>query len=88
MSSESALAVAAQSPGHAAVAVAADQGFAVGDEVTVTAADYAHDEVAGKVVGLDGTESVIERRDGRAGVVHVHFPRIGFHIKAVRKEGA
>jgi len=88
MPSDAAIAVAAQSAGHAPASVAADQGFAAGDEVTVTPADYAHDEVAGTIVGLDGTESVIELRDPRAGLVHVHFPRIGFHIKAVRKEVA
>jgi len=88
MSSDAAIAVAAEARSHAPVAVAADQGFAAGDEVTVTPADYAHDEVAGVLVGLDGGESVVERRDPRAGLVHVHFPRIGFHIKAVRKEVA
>ena len=88
MSSDAAIGVAAGSGGHAPAAVAAGHGFAAGDEVTVAAADYAHDEIAGTIVGLDESESVIERQDPRAGLVHVHFPRIGFHIKAVRKEGA
>jgi len=38
------------------------------------------------LVGLDGEELVIARTDERAGLVHVHFPRIGFHIKAVKKD--
>jgi glutathione S-transferase len=87
LSSDAAIAIAAAAGGHAPAAVAPTQGFAAGDQVTVVPADYAHDEVAGTLVGLDGTESVLERRDPRAGLVHVHFPRIGFHIKAVRKEG-
>ena len=62
------------------------QGFAAGDAVTVAAADYAHDDIAGTIVGLDGEEVVIARTDERAGLVHVHFPRIGFHIKAVKKD--
>ncbi len=32
------------------------------------------------------TRSSSQRDDARAGRVHVHFPRIGFHIKAARKE--
>jgi glutathione S-transferase len=88
VSSDAAIEVAAGSRSHAPAAVATGEGFTAGDEVTVTPADYAHDEVAGTIVGLDADESVIERSDPRAGVVHVHFPRIGYHIKAVRKEGA
>src|SRR5262249_7400402 len=57
------------------------QGFAAGDEVLVTPTDYAHDSVAGRLVGLDAGEVVVERNDARAGTVHVHFPRIGFQIK-------
>jgi hypothetical protein len=54
--------------------------------VTVSAADYAHDEIAGMLVGLDADEVVLARDDERAGRVHVHFPRIGFHVKAAKKE--
>jgi len=68
--------------------VADGQPFAAGAEVTVVASDYAHDEIVGAVVGLDDDEVVIARTDARAGRVHVHFPRIGFHIKALKKENA
>jgi len=57
------------------------QGFAAGDEVLVTPTDYAHDPVAGRLVGLDAGEVVVERQDARAGTVHVHFPRVGFQIR-------
>jgi len=57
-----------------------------GSAVTVTASDYAHDEIAGTLVGLDGDEIVVARDDARAGHVHVHFPRIGFHVKGAKKE--
>lgn len=82
MGSDEAIALAAAARSHAATAVAAGEGFAAGDAVTVAAADYAHDEVGGLVVGLDADEVVIARDDARAGRVHVHFPRIGFHVKA------
>ena len=52
----------------------------------MTPADYAHDEVVGSLVGLDASEVVVERVDERAGTVHVHFPRIGFHVKAIKKD--
>jgi len=66
--------------------MAEGQPFNRGTEVTVVASDYAHDEIVGAVVGLDDGEVVIARDDARAGRVHVHFPRIGFHIKALKKE--
>jgi glutathione S-transferase len=86
MTSGEAIALAARSDSHAPTSIAADAGFAAGAEVTVAAADYAHDEIAGSVVGLDAHEVVVARDDARAGRVHVHFPRIGFHVKAVRKD--
>jgi glutathione S-transferase len=86
LASAEALAIAARAASHAPTRVAAGQGFVAGDAVTVTPADYAHDEVLGTIVGLDGDEVVIERSDPRAGTLHVHFPRIGFHIKAVKKD--
>ena len=86
MGSDEAIAVASRATDHAPTAVAAGQPFAAGDAVRVAAADYAHDEIAGVVVGLDNDEIVIERNDARAGTVHVHFPRVGFHIKAQQKD--
>ena len=82
MTSGEALQIAQASTGPFAPAeFDATQGFAAGDEVLVTPTDYAHDSVAGRLVGLDAGEVVVERSDPRAGTVHVHFPRIGFQIK-------
>lgn len=87
LSSAEAIAIARQAGDvRAPTAVAAGHGFAAGDEVGVAAADYAHDEVVGRLVGLDADEVVVARDDARAGTVHVHFPRVGFHVKAVRKD--
>ena len=82
LSSSEALALAHAATTHAATAVAAGQPFAAGAVVTVTPTDYATDPVAGRLVGLDADEVVIEREDARAGRVHVHFPRIGYQVKA------
>ena len=79
LSSAEALSIAAAAGGFAASSVE-DTGFAAGEPVTVTPTDYAQDPVAGTLVGLTGEEVVVERTDPRAGVVHVHFPRVGFQI--------
>jgi hypothetical protein len=84
LTSAEALAVAAGATGHAACRVDATLGFDEGAEVTVNALDYGADPVAGRLVGLSVDEVVIERRDDRAGRVQVHFPRIGYQIKAAR----
>jgi glutathione S-transferase len=80
MTSAEAIAVAAQGS-TAATSFVAEPGLDEGDEVTVTPTDYAHDPVAGRLVGLGPQEVVIARTDERAGTVHVHFPRIAFQIK-------
>ncbi|MEO6408132.1 MAG: glutathione S-transferase family protein, partial [Burkholderiaceae bacterium] len=81
MTSAEAIEVASKANIHAPVAFAAEPGLEQGATVTVTPGDYAHDPVAGKLVGLSTDEVVIERDDPRAGRVRVHFPRIGFQIK-------
>ena len=82
LGSDAALAISAQATAHAPCSITAGLGFEAGQAVTVTPTDYGRDPVAGTLVGLDGDEVVISRRDERAGTVHVHFPRAGFQIKA------
>jgi glutathione S-transferase len=81
LGSGEAIALAAAATGHAPTAVEAGLGFEPGAQVTVSAIDYATDLVPGALVGLSTGEVVIERRDERAGTVHVHFPRIGYQVK-------
>jgi glutathione S-transferase len=81
MTSEAAIELAAACEGFAETAVAPGGVLAAGTTVSVYATDYGADPVAGALVGLSDSEVVIERRDPRAGTVHVHFPRIGFQIK-------
>ncbi|KNZ31690.1 MAG: glutathione S-transferase [Methylibium sp. NZG] len=76
-----AVTLAAATSGHAPTRVEPGLGFEPGDAVTVMAIDTGRDPVAGTLVGLNVDEVTIERRDERAGTVHVHFPRIGFQIK-------
>jgi glutathione S-transferase len=90
MSSAAAIELARGTSSFVPCAVAAGAGPEAGVQVGVTPSDYAFDEVVGTLVGLDGHEVVIERHDERSGTVHVHFPRIGFHVKAIvaRKEAS
>jgi glutathione S-transferase len=81
MSSAEAIALAASSGGHAPVQVAAGLGFDAGDSVTVAALDYGTEGVTGTLVGLDVERVTLARRDERAGLVHVHFPRLGFDLR-------
>ena len=57
-------------------------GFQAGQSVTVCAVDYGTDPVAGELVFAGVEEVILRREDERAGVVHVHFPRIGYRIEA------
>ena len=81
LSSSEALSVSARASAYAPVQVDGGQGFEAGMQVTVAATDYATDAVSGTLVGLTNDEVAIERRDPRAGTVHVPFPRIGYQIK-------
>ena len=80
LTSAEAIAIAAVGP-HAPLAFTAEPGLEQGGEVSVTPTDYAHDPVVGSLVGLSLHEVVVARTDERAGLVHVHFPRLGFQIK-------
>ena len=79
--SADALGVAAGARSHAPVEVESGLGFEAGAAVSVAAVDYGTDPVAGRLVGLTRDQATIERRDERAGTLHVHFPRLGFQIR-------
>ena len=55
-------------------------GFKAGDQMAISATDYGVDSVEGELVFAGTEELILRREDDRAGVVHVHFPRLGFKI--------
>ena len=60
-------------------------GFDAGQAITVVATDYGNEAVSGTLVGLTTLRVTLARQDARAGLVHVHFPRLGFQVqKAAR----
>ena len=54
----------------------------LGDRVEVAAIDYGIEPSVGQLVYIGPDELAIEREDERAGRLVVHFPRVGFRIKA------
>ncbi|WP_085695163.1 MULTISPECIES: glutathione S-transferase family protein [unclassified Pseudomonas] len=63
-------------------AFADPNGFVAGQRVAIAATDYGVDPVEGELVFAGLEELILRREDARAGVVHVHFPRLGFRIEA------
>jgi glutathione S-transferase len=53
---------------------------ALGEEVAVIPMDYGLVPVVGELIQASTDRISIRRSDERAGVVHVHFPRVGFEI--------
>ena len=53
-------------------------GLSAGTTVTVTPADNARVPVEGVLVAADAQEIVIRRETAEAGILHIHFPRVGF----------
>lgn len=58
-------------------------GFQAGQQVKIAATDYGVDPVEGELLFAGAEELILRREDERAGVVHVHFPRLGFRIDAL-----
>ena len=50
--------------------------------VTITAESFGLEPTEGELVAATRTRYTLRRVDERAGLVHVHFPRIGFTLKA------
>ena len=57
-------------------------GLQAGCPVTVTPDDNARVPVSGTLVAAGADEIVIHRRDAQAGDLHIHFPRVGFDVRA------
>ncbi len=60
-----------------------EHGIALGAQVSITAESFGLESTVGTLVAATRTRYTLRRVDERAGIVHVHFPRIGFVLKAV-----
>ena len=59
-----------------------EHGIALGSPVTVAAESFGQEPTAGTLVAATRTRYTLRREDARAGTVHVHFPRIGYVLRA------
>lgn len=84
LSSEDALRIAREAePAPVPDEVFSDpNGFREGQQVAIAAVDYGADPVEGELVFAGAEELILRRTDDRAGVVQVHFPRIGYRIES------
>ena len=61
-----------------------DHGIALGSEVTIAADNFGPETSQGALISATRTHYTIRRTDARAGVVQVHFPRVGYILKKVQ----
>jgi len=58
-----------------------DHGIALGSLVTVTAESFGPESTEGVLLAATRTHYTLQREDPRTGIVHVHFPRIGYVLR-------
>lgn len=61
-----------------------DHGIDLGSRVTIAAQSFGTETTEGTLMAATRTHYTLSRVDGRAGHVHVHFPRIGYVLKEVK----
>ena len=61
-----------------------EHGIPLGSQVTIAAESFGPEATEGELVAATRTRYTLKRVDDRAGVVHVHFPRIGYVLKAAQ----
>lgn len=59
-----------------------DHGIPLGARVSIAAESFGNEATEGLLVAATRTRYTIERTDARAGKLHVHFPRIGYVLRA------
>ena len=60
-----------------------DHGIALGSRVSINSESFGVEPTEGELVAATRMHMTVRRVDERAGLVHVHFPRIGYVLKAV-----
>jgi glutathione S-transferase len=62
-----------------------EHGIPLGSLVTIASESFGPEPTEGELIAATRMHYTLRRHDDRAGVVHVHFPRIGFVLKKVDK---
>lgn len=60
-----------------------EHGIPLGSRVTVSAESFGPEATEGELIAATRMHYTLRRTDQRAGTVHVHFPRIGYSLRAV-----
>jgi glutathione S-transferase len=60
-----------------------DHGIPLGSRVSITPETFGSETTEGELIAATRTHYSLRREDARAGTVHVHFPRIGYVLRAV-----
>ena len=60
-----------------------DHGIALGSQVTISGDTFGPEPTEGTLVAATRMHYTVRRDDARAGAVHVHFPRMGYVLRAV-----
>ena len=60
-----------------------EHGIALGSPVSINSDNFGLEPTYGELVAATRMHYTLRRTDARAGLVHVHFPRIGYSLKAV-----
>ena len=60
-----------------------EHGIPLGSRVTITAESFGPEPTEGELMAATRMHYTLSRTDDRAGALHVHFPRIGYVLKAV-----
>jgi glutathione S-transferase len=58
-----------------------DHGIPLGTRVTIAAESFGLETTEGELIAATRTHYSLKREDPRAGVVHVHFPRLGYVLR-------
>ena len=59
-----------------------DHGIPLGTRVTIAPESFGSEPTEGELIAATRTHYSLRREDARSGVVHVHFPRIGYVLRA------
>jgi glutathione S-transferase len=59
-----------------------EHGIPLGSQVTIAAESFGAELTAGDLIAATRMHYTLRRTDERAGTVHVHFPRVGYVLKA------
>jgi glutathione S-transferase len=84
LSATEAIAVSASSEGAKAINddyFQNDHGITLGNQVSICAESFGAEPTVGQLVAATRTRYTLRREDPRAGVVHVHFPRVGYALR-------